>query len=50
LSDHPSDQRRIDALERHFREDPSVFAKFSSDPTSANLLSVPKDAPEVILR
>jgi predicted Zn-dependent protease len=46
LSDHPSDQHRIDALKRHFRDNPSVFAKFSSDPKSANPLSVPKDAPE----
>jgi len=49
LSDHPDDQHRVDALERHFRKDPSVFGKFSSDPKSAAPLSVPKDAPEVFL-
>jgi predicted Zn-dependent protease len=49
LSDHPGDQHRIDALERHFRENPSVFGKFSSDPKSAKPFTVPKDAPEVFL-
>ena len=50
LSDHPGDQSRVDALERHFRENPSVFGKFSSDPKSAKPFSVPKGAPEVFLR
>jgi predicted Zn-dependent protease len=48
LSDHPTDRRRVDALERHFRQHPSVFATFSSDPKSGNLLSAPKDAPEAV--
>ena len=50
LSDHPNDQNRVDALERHFRKSPSVFGKFNSDPKSARPLSVPKNAPEVFLR
>ncbi len=50
LSDHPNDQHRIDALKKHFRENPSVFGKFNSDPKSARPLSVPKNAPEVFLR
>jgi len=50
LSDHPNDQHRIDALKKHFRENPSVFEKFNSDPKSARPLSVPKNAPEVFLR
>ncbi len=49
ISDHPSNQNRIQALERHFRRAPSVFGKFNSDPKSAAPFSVPKDAPEVFL-
>jgi predicted Zn-dependent protease len=49
LSDHPNDQHRIRALEQHFRESPSVFAGFSSDPQSARPFSVPKNAPETFL-
>src|SRR5215469_13074193 len=49
LSDHPNDQNRVNALEKHFRNDPSVFGKFNSDPKSAKPLSVPKNAPEVFL-
>jgi predicted Zn-dependent protease len=50
LSDHPNNQNRVNALERHFRENPSVFGKFSSDPRSAKPLSVPKNATETFLR
>jgi len=50
LSDHPSDQHRIDALEQHFRKNPSVFAQFSSDPMTAKPWSVPKAAPVVFMR
>ena len=50
LSDHPGNQNRVNALEKHFRENPSVFGKFSSDPKSAKPMSVPKDASEVFLR
>ena len=49
LSDHPNNQNRVNALERHFRENPSVFGKFSSDPRSAKPLSVPKNATETFL-
>jgi predicted Zn-dependent protease len=49
LSDHPNDQHRIKAVEQHFRENPSVFGGFSSDPKSAKPFSVPKDAPETFL-
>jgi predicted Zn-dependent protease len=49
LSDHPDDQHRIDALEQHFRENPSVFSRFSSDPKSAKPFSAPKNAPEAFL-
>jgi predicted Zn-dependent protease len=49
LSDHPNNQNRVNALERHFRENPAVFAKFSSDPKSAKPLSVPKNSAEVFL-
>ena len=50
LSDHPGNQNRVNALEKHFRENPSVFGKFDSDPKSATRMSVPKDASEVFLR
>ena len=50
LSDHPNDQHRIDALERHFRETPATFAEFNRDPKSAKPFSVPKNATEVFMR
>jgi len=42
-------QNRVNALERHFRENPAVFEKFSPDPKSATPISVPKNAAEVFL-
>jgi predicted Zn-dependent protease len=50
LSDHPTNENRVNALKQHFRENPSVFGKFSSDPKSAIRLSVPKNATETFLR
>ena len=49
LSDHPNDQNRVNALERHFRQNPSVFAKFNRDPKAATPMAVPKNAPEVFV-
>ena len=49
LSDHPSNQNRVEALEKHFRQDPSVFAKFNSDSKSATPINVPKNVEEVFL-
>jgi predicted Zn-dependent protease len=49
LSDHPDDQHRVDALERHFQQNPSVFAGFSPDPKSAKPFSAPKNATEVFM-
>ena len=49
LSDHPDDQNRIDALERHFRQNPSVFGRFNPDPKSATPFVAPKNATEVFL-
>jgi len=49
LSDHPGDQNRIDVLQEHFRDNPSVFARFSSDPKSATPLPMPKDVSETFL-
>lgn len=49
LSDHPNDQNRVNALERHFRENPSVFGKFSPDRKSGAQLWVPKNAGEVLM-
>jgi len=50
LSDHPDDQNRVNALEKHFRSNPAVFGKFNPDPKSAKTLVVPADAPEVFMR
>ena len=49
LSDHPNDQNRINALQRHFRSDPAVFQGFNPDPVSATPFKVPPKAPEVFL-
>ena len=49
LSDHPGDQNRINALEQHFRQNPSVFGNFNPDPKSATPFAVPKNVPEVFL-
>ena len=46
LSDHPANGERITTLEKHFRDNPSTFAKFNQDPQSATPFNVPKDAPE----
>jgi predicted Zn-dependent protease len=46
LSDHPNNQNRINALEGHFRKNPSVFWKFNRDPKFATQLAVPKKTAE----
>ena len=50
LSDHPNDQNRIDALEKHFSSEPAVFGHFNSNPESATPLTVEKKTPVVFLR
>jgi predicted Zn-dependent protease len=50
LSDHPSNQNRVTALEQHFRENPSVFGKFNPDRSSAAAFAATKKAPVVFLR
>jgi len=50
LSDHPEDQDRIDALTRHFAENPAVFGRFNPDPKTAAAFVVRKDVPVVFLR
>jgi predicted Zn-dependent protease len=50
LSDHPANGTRIQTLEKHFRDNPSVFSKFNPDPKSATAFNVPKDAAEQFLR
>ena len=49
LSDHPANGTRIQTLEKHFRDNPEVFAKFNPNPKSATPLIVPKDAAEQFL-
>jgi len=50
LSDHPNDQNRINALERHFSSNPAVFGHFDPNARSATPINVPKKAPVVFLR
>jgi hypothetical protein len=50
LSDHPANGTRIRTLKEHFRDNPSVFAKFDSRPESASPFVLPKDASERFLR
>ncbi len=50
LSDHPANGTRMNTLEKHFRDNPATFSKFSPDLKSATPLNVPKDAPEQFLR
>jgi len=50
LSDHPSNQHRVEALRQHFRERPVTFASFSSDANSAKPFTAPKNAGAVFLR
>lgn len=38
LADHPTDQHRIDDLERHFAQEPALFGKFRSDISTATPL------------
>jgi len=49
LSDHPANNTRVTTLEKHFKDNPGTFSKFSSDPKSATPFSVPADAPVVFL-
>ncbi len=50
LADHPSHESRSQALQTHFRENPGVFSRFSSDRKLATPFRVPEDAPVVFLR
>jgi len=49
ISDHPSNQNRVEALEKHFRKNPSVFAKFNPDARSSPHFVVPKNVAEVFM-
>jgi predicted Zn-dependent protease len=49
LSDHPANGDRMATVEKHMRDNPSVFGKFNSDPHTATSLAVPKDAAEQFL-
>jgi len=50
LSDHPANGSRIKTLEKHFRDNPSIFGKFNPDEkAAATPLIVSKDAPEQFL-
>ena len=50
LSDHPDNAHRVDALKRHFRDNPSVFSSFSDNPANASQFVAPKDAAQVFMR
>lgn len=49
LSDHPADGTRIQTLEKHFKDNPATFSKFSSDKKSATPFKVQKNATETFL-
>src|SRR6476619_3819862 len=48
LSDHPANGSRIQTLEKHFRDNPSVFAKFNSDPKSATPFQRAEGCPRAV--
>ena len=50
LSDHPDNPHRAQAMKLHFRANPKVFSRYSSDPKAARPFVVPKNAPESFLR
>ena len=50
LSDHPGNEERSTALQKHFRENPSIFSKFNPERRSATPLHVAKDATVQFLR
>ena len=50
LSDHPDDANRVAALQQHFKQNPSEFARYSSSPATATPLKLPKDENENFLR
>ena len=50
LSDHPANGTRITTLKKHFRDNPSVFSKFSPDAHSATPFAAPKNAPAQFLK
>src|SRR5258708_4466898 len=50
LSDHPDDLNRINALEHHFRQNPSVFGNVNPSPNSATPFALPQNAQPPPLR
>jgi beta-barrel assembly-enhancing protease len=50
LSDHPDNTDRVQALEKHFQQNPATFARFSSNPKTATPLKLPKNDSEKFLR
>lgn len=50
MSDHPSHEARIRALQAHFREHPGTFSRFNPDRKRATPFQVPEDAPVAFLR
>jgi predicted Zn-dependent protease len=50
LSDHPSNQTRMETLQQHFRDNPSVFGMFNPDSRSATRFVALARAPEVFSR
>jgi predicted Zn-dependent protease len=50
LSDHPDDQHRIEALQKHFQANPATFAHFNSSSKSAKPLNAPSNEDENFVR
>jgi predicted Zn-dependent protease len=50
LSDHPDNPHRVEALKKHFHDQPATFGSFSPDAASATPFAAPKNAGAVFLR
>jgi len=50
LSDHPDNAHRVDALKRHFRNNPTVFGSYSASTATARPFVAPTNAAEVFMR
>jgi len=50
LSDHPSDERRVQTLKAHFKKHPDTFARFDSGRDSATPIRVPTEMAETFVQ
>jgi len=50
LSDHPSDERRVQTLKAHFKQHPETFAKYDPNPGSSTPMHVPAQMAETFVQ